>query len=124
MGGFYDHEPPPFKIDSEGLGIRVPALLISPYAIPGTIDHQICSTDCYIKFIEDVFLGGERMNQAGRPDPRPDYRDTYAGYGDLANDFNFNQSPRPPLILSTHPMTTLNDGEPQRPTLRVRSRTR
>ena len=107
IGGFYDHVPPPFNFDVLGLGIRVPSLLISPYAQTGLIDHQVCSTDCYIKFIEDVFLDGERMSQSGRPDPRPDYRDSETQYGDLANDFNFNQEPRRPLILSTHPMSML-----------------
>jgi phospholipase C len=107
MGGFYDHEAPPFAFDELGLGIREPSLLISPWAIPGLIDHQVCSTDCYLKLIEDVFLNGERMSQAGRPDPRPDYRDEQPQYGDLANDFDFNRAPRRPLILSTHPMTLL-----------------
>src|SRR5580704_7220201 len=86
MGGFYDHEPPPFTFDTIGLGMRVPAMLISPYAKENYIDHRPCSTDCYIKFIEDVFLGGERMKAAGRPDPRPDYRDQVAGYGNLVDD--------------------------------------
>ena len=103
MGGFYDHEPPPFTFDELGLGIREPSLLISPWAIPGLIDHQVCSTDCYLKLIEDVFMNGERLDQAGRPDPRPDYRDEQAAYGDLANDFNFSQNPRRPLILPLHP---------------------
>jgi phospholipase C len=107
MGGFYDHEPPPFNFDALGLGIREPSIMISPWAIAGKIDHQVCSTDCYIKLIEDVFLNGETMSEAGRPDPRPDYRDTVAGLGDLTLDFNFSQPPRPPLVLSTHPMTML-----------------
>jgi len=107
IGGFYDHVPPPFNFDTLGLGIRVPSILISPYAIPGLVDHQVCSTDCYLTFIEDVFLNGERMSQAGRPDPRPDYRDAEPEYGNLANDFNFNQAPRRPLVLSTHPMSLL-----------------
>ncbi len=112
-GGFYDHEPPPYSFDSQGLGIRVPAWIVSPYAIPGYIDHQICSTDCYLKFIEDVFLNGERMSQSGRPDPRPDYRDAESQYGDLANDFNFNQTPRPPLLLPLHPMSLLRYDTPE-----------
>ncbi len=89
--------------------MRVPTWLVSPYAKKNYIDHQICSTDCYLKFIEDVFLGGERMSQAGRPDPRPDYRDEEPEYGDIANDFNFTQAPRPPLILDAHPMTMLRE---------------
>ncbi len=118
--GFYDHEPPPFNFDELGLGIRLPALMISPYAKQGYIDHQICSTDCYIKFIEDVFLNGERMAQSGRPDPRPDYRDEEPQYGDLVNEFNFDRQPRPPQLLSLHPMTLLReDGDatpaPRRP---------
>ncbi len=115
IGGFYDHEPPPFAFDTLGLGIRVPAMIISPYAKKGYIDHQICSTDCYLKFIEDVFLNGERMSQAGRPDPRPDYRDAQPGYGDLANDFNFDKPPRGPLLLSTHPMTMLQPDDTPAP---------
>jgi phospholipase C len=114
-GGFYDHEPPPFNFDTLGLGIRVPAWIVSPYAKSGYIDHQVCSTDCYLKLIEDVFLGGERMSQAGRPDPRPDYRDVQPAYGDLANDFNFAQAPRPPLVLPLDPMSLLRDGPPPRP---------
>jgi phospholipase C len=109
--GFYDHEPPPY-IDAQGLGIRVPAFMISPFAIAGSIDHQICSSDCYLKFIEDVFLSGERISQAGRPDPRPDYRDEIPGEGDLSNDFDFNQKPRPPLLLPLHPMSLLRPGDP------------
>jgi hypothetical protein len=27
--------------------------------------------------------------------------------GDLANDFDFSQAPRPPVILPVHPKTTL-----------------
>jgi phospholipase C len=111
-GGFYDHEPPPFNFDELGLGIRVPAWLVSPYAKKDYIDHQICSTDCYLKFIEDVFLDGERMSEAGRPDPRPDYRDEEPAYGDLANDFYFTQPPRPPLMLDEHPMTLLHPARP------------
>ncbi len=107
MGGFYDHEPPPFNFDALGLGIREPSIMISPYAISGLIDHQVCSTDCYLKLIEDTFLNGERMSQSGRADPRPDYRDAQPSYGDLANDFNFGQKPLRPLVLSTHPMTML-----------------
>ncbi len=110
-GGFYDHEPPPFNFDSLGLGIRVPSLMISPYAIPGLIDHQICSTDCYLKLIEDVFLNGERLSQSGRPDPRPAYRDEEPAYGNLLNDFNFQAAPRRPLILSTHPMSLLRPAQ-------------
>ena len=36
-GGFYDHVPPP-SIDAEGLGMRVPGLVISPWARPGHLE--------------------------------------------------------------------------------------
>jgi phospholipase C len=107
MGGFYDHQPPGFNFDSLGLGMRVPALIVSPLAKRGYVDHQLCSTDCYLKLIEDVFLGGERMSQAGRPDPRPDYRDQSSAYGDLLNDFDLAAPPRKPLVLRAHPMSLL-----------------
>ncbi|MDP9122086.1 MAG: alkaline phosphatase family protein, partial [Acidobacteriota bacterium] len=101
-GGFYDHVVPP-AVDQNGYGLRVPGLVISPFARKGYIDHQTLSFDAYVKFIEDVFLGGQRLDPAtdGRPDPRPTVRENVAGLGDLANDFDFTQPPRPPLILPT-----------------------
>ena len=101
-GGFYDHKVPP-SVDQNGYGFRVPGLVISPYAKQGYIDHQVLSFDAYTKFIEDAFLGGQRLNPAsdGRPDPRPDVRETAAQLGDLNQDFDFTQSPRPPLLLPT-----------------------
>ncbi|MGZ4755923.1 MAG: alkaline phosphatase family protein, partial [Acidimicrobiia bacterium] len=86
-------------------GLRVPALVISPYARRGFVDHQVLSHDAYLKFIEDDFLGGARLDPStdGRPDPRPDVRETAARLGDLTKDFDFSQSPRPPLVLSTDP---------------------
>ncbi|MBO0886500.1 MAG: hypothetical protein J2O38_03825, partial [Acidimicrobiales bacterium] len=53
-GGFYDHVVPP-TVDLNGYGLRVPALTISPYAKRGVIDHQVLSSDAYLKFIEDDF---------------------------------------------------------------------
>jgi len=103
-GGFYDHVVPP-TIDGQGYGLRVPGLVISPYARAGYIDRHILTSDAYLKFIEDDFLNGQRINPAtdGRPDPRPDVRENQPILGNLANDFNFNQRPLPPLILSTTP---------------------
>jgi phospholipase C len=107
-GGFYDHVVPP-TADELGYGIRVPALLISPYARAGTVDHQTLSFDAYLKFIEDVFLNGQRLNPAtdGRPDSRPVVRENLPQLGDLLTDFNFSQTPLKPLVLSVHPTTTL-----------------
>jgi phospholipase C len=103
-GGFYDHVVPP-SVDVNGYGLRVPGLVISPYAKPGYIDHQTLSFDAYVKFIEDDFLGGQRLDPQtdGRPDPRPDVREAVAILGDLRNDFDFSQSPQSPLVLPTNP---------------------
>jgi phospholipase C len=112
-GGFYDHVVPP-DVDSLGYGIRVPALVISPYAKRGYVDHQTLSYDAYLKFIEDVFLHGQRLNLKtdGRPDSRPDVRENDPRLGDLMSDFDFSQSPRPPMVLPVHPKTTLVENQP------------
>ncbi len=103
-GGFYDHVVPP-RVDENGYGLRVPGLVISPYARHGYIDHQTLSHDAYLKFIEDDFLGGQRIDPAtdSRPDPRPDVREASPVLGNLLEDFDFNQPPTPPFILPTHP---------------------
>ncbi len=103
-GGFYDHVRPPV-VDPSGYGLRVPGLVISPYPCPGYVDHQVLSFDAYLKFIEDDFLAGERLDPAtdGRPDPRPDVRENATLLGDLSKDFDFDQPPRPPLLLPLHP---------------------
>jgi phospholipase C len=99
-GGFYDHVAPP-QVDRNGFGLRVPALVISPYARHGVVDHQTVSFDAYAKFIEDDFLGGRRLDPRtdGRPDRRPDVRDRMSITGDLRRDFDFARAPRPPLVL-------------------------
>jgi phospholipase C len=107
-GGFYDHVVPP-TVDKNGYGIRVPALTISPYAKKGYIDHQTLSFDAHLKFIEDVFLNKQRLDPKtdGRPDPRPTVRENVSLLGDLLNEFDFSQAPRPPLLLNEHPPTNL-----------------
>ncbi|MBI1730717.1 phospholipase [Candidatus Acetothermia bacterium] len=103
-GGFYDHVTPP-QVDENGYGLRVPGLVISPYAKHAFIDHQILSFDAYLKFIEDDFLGGQRIdpNTDGRADPRPMVRENASQLGDLVNDFDFSQTPQQPLILPENP---------------------
>ena len=115
-GGFYDHVPPPISDQAGsktlGYGIRVPSIIISPWVVAGTIDHQTMSFDAYTRLIEDLFLNSARLDPKsdGRPDPRPDVREalttvidrvTHATIpvGDLLNDFNFTQTPLPPLVL-------------------------
>ncbi len=105
-GGFYDNVVPP-RVDALGYGIRVPGIVISPYAKKGFVDHQVVSSDAYLRFVEDDFLGGARINPAtdGRPDPRPDVRENLTG--NMVRDFNFAQKPRPPMTLRPCPATTL-----------------
>jgi phospholipase C len=107
-GGFYDHVVPP-AVDENGYGLRVPGLVISPYAKAGFIDSQTLSHDAYLKFIEDDFLGSQRLDPHtdGRPDPRPDVREANPLLGDLRNDFDFTQRPRTPVVLPVCPPTDL-----------------
>jgi phospholipase C len=106
-GGFYDHVVPP-AVDQNGYGLRVPGLVISPYARRGYVDHQVLSSDAYLKFIEDDFLHGARLDPRtdGRPDPRPTVRENVSILGNLAKDFDFSQAPRRPLILPRYPNYT------------------
>jgi phospholipase C len=99
-GGFYDHVVPP-SVDLNGYGLRVPGIVIGPYAKKGFIDHQTLSFDAYNKLIEDVFLNGSRIDPKtnGRPDPRPNVREAIQQLGDLLFDFDFTQPPRAPLVL-------------------------
>jgi phospholipase C len=103
-GGFYDHVKPPV-VDENGYGLRVPGLVISPYAREGYIDHQTLSFDAYVKFIEDDFLNGQRLDPKsdGRPDPRPDVRENASQLGNLIKDFDFTQQPRAGRVLPTTP---------------------
>jgi phospholipase C len=119
-GGFFDHVVPP-AVDGNGYGMRVPGLVISPFALRGYIDHQRLSFDAYLRFIEDIFLSGDRLDPRtdGRPDPRPTVREQMPLLGDLSNDFDFSQAPIPPMVLSEHPKTDLTSRprQPQRPPL-------
>ncbi len=119
-GGFYDHVVPP-NVDRnnsatpvQGFGIRVPGLMISAFARRGMIDHALYSDDSYATFIEDLFMGGARLDpaQLGNPDNRPDIRDALTSVtfldghgepiGNLMTEFDFTQKPLPRLVLSTH----------------------
>ena len=81
-GGFSDHVPPP-QIDGFGLGMRVPLLVISPYARTGYVDHTTNEFSSVLRFVERNW---------GMPALTS--RDSAAD--DLAEAFDFAQSPRPP----------------------------
>jgi phospholipase C len=103
-GGFYDHAVPP-RVDAAGYGIRVPSFVISPYAKRNYIDHQVLSFDAYLKFIEDDFLDGARIDPRtdGRPDSRPNVREALPELGNLIRDFDFSRR-GPRFLLPRHPV--------------------
>ena len=109
-GGFFDDVVPP-TVDQNGYGLRVPALVISPYARHGHVDHQTLSSDAYLKFIEDDFLGGTRLNPKtdGRPDPRPDVREDQPALGDIATDFDFSPATPAPGPAADQPADGLTE---------------
>ena len=113
-GGFYDHVQPP-TVDALGYGLRVPGLVISPYARQGYIDHQTLSFDAYLKFIEDDFLNSQRIDPKtdGRPDSRTTVRENDPVLGSLLADFDFTQPARAPLVLPVKPETSLVTPAPQ-----------
>ncbi|HZX28599.1 MAG TPA: acid phosphatase [Telluria sp.] len=76
-GGFWDHAAPP-KADRWGPGTRIPAIIISPYAKRGHVDHTLYDTTSILKFLTRRF-GLE---------PLPGVR---AQMGDLSGAFAFRQ---------------------------------
>jgi phospholipase C len=54
FGGWYDHEPPQM-VDREGLGFRVPVLVVSPFALTGSVVHTHFETASVARFIENTF---------------------------------------------------------------------
>ena len=103
-GGFYDHVEPP-RVDRNGYGIRVPGIMISPWARRGMIDSQTLSFDAYLRLIEDLFLDGARLDPdtMSRPDSRPTVREEVRGLGNLLREFDLDQEPLRPLILDPRP---------------------
>ena len=85
-GGFYDHVVPP-SVDQFGLGIRVPGLIISPYARENYIDHTQLSFESWLKIVEERF-GVVPMTARDQ------------GAGDMLEAFDFTQQPRAPILLS------------------------
>jgi phospholipase C len=91
FGGFYDHVPPPSQ-DLYGYSIRVPLIIISPYAKQtvygrqGYITHSTYELSSVLRFIEERF---------GVAPLSP--RDATAN--DILDAFDFSQQPLPPLVL-------------------------
>ena len=68
-GGWYDHVAPPGKRSYGGLGFRVPAIVVSPYAKMGYVSHVEYDFGSIIKFVEENWdlpsLGTSDKNAAG-----------------------------------------------------------
>jgi len=81
-GGLYDHVPPPYE-DYDGLGFRVPLIVISPYAKQNYVSHAQYETASVLRFAEDLFgLGQLSAADARAASPAEDC-------------FDFSQKPRP-----------------------------
>ncbi len=102
-GGFYDHVAPP-----DGLGFRVPALLVSPYGRPGHVSHAQHDHRSVLGFIARQFaLPGFESAQAAA-----------AGFEDA---FDFESPPRPGPLLAADllPAPQVGTDEVNRATLWV-----
>jgi phospholipase C len=80
-GGWYDHVPPP-QIDANGLGIRVPLIVISPFARAGYVSHVQHEFGSILHFSEEAF----GLPSLGTRDAISD---------DLSDCFDFSQTPIP-----------------------------
>jgi phospholipase C len=110
-GGWYDHVPPPL-LDYDGLGIRVPLMVISPYALGPTgsqfaVAHTQYEFGSLLKFIETNF-GLPALTVSGS-----DVRANALG----ADVFNFSQPPRPfsPIDIGPIPASVLHKHGPELP---------
>ncbi|MGC1381609.1 MAG: alkaline phosphatase family protein, partial [Candidatus Baltobacteraceae bacterium] len=79
-GGWYDHVPPP-QLDYAGLGMRVPMIVISPYAKASYVSHTQYEFGSIIRFVEDVWS----LGRLGTTDTRANSMD---------DTFDFTQKPR------------------------------
>jgi phospholipase C len=99
-GGWYDHVAPP-QVDENGFGMRVPGLLISPYARRGYIDSTLLDFTSVLKFIEENW------------DLKPiAARDTEAK--SFMSAFDFSMSPREPVFIPFERVVKEQRVEPRR----------
>jgi len=83
-GGFFDPVPPVYE-DYDGLGFRVPLIVISPYAKHGSVTHVQYETASVLRFIEDNFgLAPLAASDLRAADPADD-----------PAVFDYAQAPRP-----------------------------
>jgi phospholipase C len=80
-GGWYDHVGPQILTSYE-LGLRVPLIVVSPYAKAGYVSHVPHEFGSLLRFVEERYA----LGTLGYTDARAD---------DLTDCFNFNQAPLP-----------------------------
>ena len=85
-GCFYDHVAPP-----AGLGIRLPMIIVSPYARAATTDHMVASLQSLLAYTERAF----NLAPLASGD-----RNAYA----YANSFDYTQTPIAPIRLNAAPV--------------------
>ncbi|MCI1015180.1 acid phosphatase [Herbaspirillum sp. C7C2] len=85
-GGWWDHVAPP-KGDRWGPGTRVPALVVSPFARKGTVDHTIYDTASILRLITRTF-GLEKLDGIKQRDDAMITRGQQP-MGDLTNALQF-----------------------------------
>ncbi|WDG57079.1 acid phosphatase [Pseudomonas chlororaphis] len=85
-GGWWDHVAPP-QGDRWGPGTRIPALVVSPFARQGTVDHTVYDTASILRLITRVFqlepLDGLKQRDAAM------IARGQAPMGDLSNALHF-----------------------------------
>lgn len=93
FGGFYDHVPPP-HVDLYGFGLRVPALIVSPWVKPGSVYSRVLEFSSVLKMIERI----HELPPLGERDRRAN---------DMLDAFDFTQEPLPPLIRQERDCSTV-----------------
>jgi phospholipase C len=100
FGGWYDHVKPKTETCTNGefvhTGFRLPAMILSPYAKKGVVDHTHTEHASIPRLIEDVF-GLPRL-KANSKVPWHKFVPRDATAGSMMGAFDFTQSPREPFL--------------------------
>ena len=91
-GCFYDQVPPGKNPDGTQRGVRVPLVIVSPYAVSGYVDNTVTTFAGILAYVEQNFgLRPLNLNDA----------DAYA----FTNAFNYSQTPLTRLRMVETPVT-------------------
>jgi phospholipase C len=99
-GGWYDHVEPP-QLDEFGYGMRVPAIMVSPYAKRGHVDSTVLDFTSILKFVEDNW------------DVEP-LAERDATANSIASAFDFSMAPREPVFIPFERVIKEERVEPRR----------